>query len=284
MASNWIKVEVITPDKPEIFLISEKLNIDPDMVLGKLIRLWVWADQQIAICNDDSVTDIEHEERKGNASVLSKIAIDRIAFMPGFADALIFVGWLVQDGDSLYFNNFEKHNGKSSKNRSLTNDRVNKARNLKRKRNENGNASSVTGSDQKAVPKEEEEEEEEKDKKHENILPDANENQHQASEVVFISLPLSDGKSFFDVTEGYFLEQVALYPGVNIEQEFRNMLGWLNSNPAKRKTPRGIKRFITTWLQNSQDKPRGWQSDRPAPRDVNQISQPNNTIPPGFRG
>lgn len=46
MASSWIKVEVITPDKPEIFQIAELLNIDPDAVLGKLVRIWAWADQQ----------------------------------------------------------------------------------------------------------------------------------------------------------------------------------------------------------------------------------------------
>ncbi len=165
MASNWIKVEVITPDKPEIFLISEKLNIDPDMVLGKLIRLWVWADQQIAISNADSVTDSEQMERKSNASVLSKIAIDRIAFMPGFADALIYAGWLIQEGDSLFFVNFEKHNGKSSKNRALTNERVNKSRNLKRNGNDKSNAVNVTHSNQKALPEEEEEEEEDKELK-----------------------------------------------------------------------------------------------------------------------
>lgn len=128
----------------------------------------------------------------------------------------------------------------------------------------------------------EQDQEQDQDK---NLIPGADENQHQEPEPVFISLPLSDGKSFFDVTENYMSEQAALYPGINIEQEFRNMRGWLNSNPAKRKTPRGIKRFITTWLQNSQDKPRGWQSGRAAPaRDVNVISQPDKKVPDGFRG
>lgn len=163
MASNWIKVEVITPDKPEIYLISEKLNIDPDMVLGKLIRLWVWADQQIANSNADSVTNGEQEKNRCNAVVLNKIAIDRIAFMPGFADALIHAGWLVQDGDAIYFSNFEKHNGKNSKKRALTNDRVAKSRDMKRACNSESNAGcnadSVTEEDQKELPEEEEEEE-----------------------------------------------------------------------------------------------------------------------------
>lgn len=68
MASNWIKVEVITPDKPEIYHLAERLSLDPDAVLGKLIRLWVWADQQTidgnANCNAVSVTKNAIEGRR----------------------------------------------------------------------------------------------------------------------------------------------------------------------------------------------------------------------------
>lgn len=63
------------------------------------------------------------------------------------------------------------------------------------------------------------------------------------SEPPLISLPLND-KSFHDV----FCEDVdnwkELYPAVDIVQELRKMKGWLNSNPTKRKTRRGINRFI----------------------------------------
>ena len=45
-----------------------------------------------------------------------------------------------------------------------------------------------------------------------------------------------------------------LYPAVDILQELRKMKGWLNANPTKRKTRRGIKRFINSWLSREQDK------------------------------
>jgi hypothetical protein len=35
------------------------------------------------------------------------------------------------------------------------------------------------------------------------------------------------------------------------------MLGWLEANPSRRKTPRGIKRFITAWLSRAQDQAGG---------------------------
>lgn len=143
MASSWIKVEVITPDKPEIFQMAESLNIDPDAVLGKLVRIWTWADQQTV---------------DGNAGSVTKSVLDRLSFVSGFADALISVGWLNQEGGRLYFPNFERHNGDSSKKRALTNRRVTEHRKKEPNSNANRNAASVTTPFQKALPEEEEEE------------------------------------------------------------------------------------------------------------------------------
>jgi len=67
-----------------------------------------------------------------------------------------------------------------------------------------------------------------------------------------ILLPLVD-KSFYDVP----MEKIALwretYPAVDVEQELRRMIAWLDSNPTKRKTRRGIERFINNWLARTQD-------------------------------
>lgn len=71
---------------------------------------------------------------------------------------------------------------------------------------------------------------------------------------VFISLPLVTGSGSFDVTFNYLNSLRQLYPAVDVEQEFRKMYGWLDSNPKNRKTERGIKRFITGWLGRAQDK------------------------------
>jgi len=51
------------------------------------------------------------------------------------------------------------------------------------------------------------------------------------------------------------LEQwTQLYPAVDVEQEIRAMTGWLDANPTRRKTSRGIKRFVNSWLARAQDK------------------------------
>lgn len=71
---------------------------------------------------------------------------------------------------------------------------------------------------------------------------------------VFISLPLVTGSGSFDVTINYLNSLRQLYPAIDVEQEFRKMYAWLDSNPKNRKTERGIKRFITGWLGRAQDK------------------------------
>lgn len=45
-----------------------------------------------------------------------------------------------------------------------------------------------------------------------------------------------------------------LYPAIDVLQQLRSMVGWLDANPTKRKTKQGIKRFINNWLSRTQDK------------------------------
>lgn len=70
---------------------------------------------------------------------------------------------------------------------------------------------------------------------------------------VFISLILND-KTLYPVYEDQIPHWKELYPAVNVEQELRNMAGWCEGNPANRKTRGGIGRFISHWLQKTQDR------------------------------
>lgn len=46
----------------------------------------------------------------------------------------------------------------------------------------------------------------------------------------------------------------SLYPGLDVEQQIRSMVGWCISNTTKRKTKSGIASFITRWLNTEQNK------------------------------
>lgn len=73
------------------------------------------------------------------------------------------------------------------------------------------------------------------------------------SEPALITLPLNDG-SEWPVTTEMVTEWSSLYPAVDVMQELRKMRGWCLSKPKNRKTPRGVRAFITTWLSKEQDR------------------------------
>lgn len=68
-----------------------------------------------------------------------------------------------------------------------------------------------------------------------------------------VSLILND-KSLYCISQPQIDHWKELYPAVDVLQELRKMQGWIESNPAKRKTKNGIERFITGWLAKEQDK------------------------------
>lgn len=74
-----------------------------------------------------------------------------------------------------------------------------------------------------------------------------------ASEPAVITLTLND-KSEYPIFQKDIDEWKELYPAVDVMQQLRHMKAWCDSNPAKRKTKRGVKRFITSWLMKEQDK------------------------------
>lgn len=129
MAGDWIKFDVTTPDKPEVVRMAAALGIDQDAVVGKLLRVWAWADQNTITCNGES-----------NAVTVTSSFLDRLTFCAGFAEAMKSVGWLVGGEGEFTFPNFDRHNGKTAKDRALTNRRVAK----NRVGNAKSNAASVT--------------------------------------------------------------------------------------------------------------------------------------------
>lgn len=72
---------------------------------------------------------------------------------------------------------------------------------------------------------------------------------------VKITIPTA-GKNSEDypITEADVNEWHEAYPAVPIMQELREMRQWAISNPTKRKTARGMRRFITSWLEREQNR------------------------------
>ena len=111
MAGDWIKIEHVTPDKPEVYRMARVLGITAEEVVGRLLRIWIWADQQ---------------SQNGHAVGVTKKDINDISRRDKFAEAMCEVGWLVGDDGELTFPNFERHNSETSKLRALATKRKQK--------------------------------------------------------------------------------------------------------------------------------------------------------------
>lgn len=68
-----------------------------------------------------------------------------------------------------------------------------------------------------------------------------------------ISLPLNDG-TLYPITQPDIDKWTELYPAVNVISELRKMVGWLDANKDRRKTRKGVLRFVVNWLSGQQDK------------------------------
>lgn len=115
MAGDWMKITCDLSDKPEVHQMAGVLNIDPDAVVGKLIRVWSWFDKNTA---------------DGHAVGVTKALLDRLTFCDGFATAMLQVGWLGSDEQTLAIPNFDRHNGETAKSRALAQKRQQKSRSV----------------------------------------------------------------------------------------------------------------------------------------------------------
>lgn len=113
MAGDWIKMRVDLAEDPAVIGIAAQLDIDEFAVVGRLQALWSWADGQ---------------SRDGHAAGVTASWVNRKVQCDGFAEAMVFVGWLQITEGGITFPNFVVHNGESAKARALGKNRKQKQR------------------------------------------------------------------------------------------------------------------------------------------------------------
>lgn len=109
MAGDWIKMRGNLWDDPRVTSICELTDSTEAVVIGCLYWLWATADQ--------------HSE-DGIMPGLTLKSINRKVGLPGFADALVSIGWLADHPEGVRIIHFEDHNGASAKARLMTAKRV----------------------------------------------------------------------------------------------------------------------------------------------------------------
>jgi len=116
MAGDWQMIRLDLHEDPAVIQITATCDglVDEDHTVGKLARLWAWANAQT---------------RDGNASGVTILWLDRYIGVTGFAEAMIFAGWLQANGDTITFPKFDRWMSDSAKTRAKTRKRVEKHRN-----------------------------------------------------------------------------------------------------------------------------------------------------------
>jgi len=228
MGVSWLKVEITTPDKPEILAVAARLDLDPDIVFARWFRLWCWADQNLS--------------RNGHARSVTLAQLDRIAGVTGLAAGFAEQGWIVEAEDGVTFANFDRHNGKSSKERALAQDR-------QRQRRETVTEMSRSGRD-KIVTRERVDKRRVKDSSNDESCSEP----ASGSEPAILVFPcVGRGSKEFRLTQAKIDEYAETYPAVNVLTECRAALQWCRDNPKRRKTAKGVPAFLGKWMARQQN-------------------------------
>ena len=253
MSIPWIKIEATLPHKPEVMRIASKLGISEFAVVGHLVAFWVWCDGNL----------------KGQCPRFfgTVSGLDRIAGRDGFTQAMIEAEWLATDGQEFWIPNFDRHLDQSAKTRAFE---------AERKRRQRNSRDSVPD-DAGHCPKKNRTRGEERrvDNKHTDAGASCADAASQGS-AQQTSPPApakrkprplrqlceeSEAVAEFPVVGGgvWWLpgwkadEWAEVFTGVDVPSEVNKALQWLRDNPSKRKTHRGMLRFLNQWIERAQN-------------------------------
>ncbi|HBL6038418.1 TPA: Pyocin large subunit [Enterobacter hormaechei] len=272
MAGDWIKMRADLHTHPKVVRMASALKADRLRIVGGLHSAWCLFD----VHSVDGLLD-----------GYSADTLDDLIGFPGFSRAMMAVGWLEENGESLVMPRFEAHNGQSAKRRAQDADRK---RNVRK--------ASASEADKKRT-REEKRREDIKDKPHtggEQNSPVDNsagggEPDPDANNAMLNGYVAPGGMGEFGKFQMHdnwkpdpqFIQRAALW-GITLKTDI---------------TPFELAEFITYWKaegkafhhdQWQQKLARSVQQSRTRPvaqqqrRDINDVPEPDKAIPQGFRG
>lgn len=229
MAGEWLKFDASTPDKPEVLAITVAMGWDdPDLTVGKLLRMWRWFDQQTI---------------DGNAPGVTSALLDRLIGVSGLCAAMESVGWLEVYEGGIILPNFDRHNGKTAKNRALTAKRV-----ANHKTNADGNAKANAPIVSDALPREEKKREEKNKEEKTSKKPAPRSASLSISDLTALQVDEQVAKEFLAIrkTKRAPLTELAL-AGIRREAEG---VGWTLDQTLRKCIERGWQGFEAGWVRN----------------------------------
>jgi len=102
--SSWIKLTKDLSSRPEVIAMSGFLSIDCFGIVGRLSDFWGWVDTN---------------SPDGTVKFIGAAQVDALVNTPGFAEALVKVGWLEVNESGIALPRWDRHNSMSAKARGL---------------------------------------------------------------------------------------------------------------------------------------------------------------------
>jgi hypothetical protein len=266
MANDWIKMRTDLYRDPKVSVMADELmdpdgelsayinqncmrnmtvtrNVTRNACVGALLSVWgVMRHRGVRVGDDLTCLGV------------SLAVLDDISDMPGFGDAMNEVGWVREDDHGLVFPRFfaDYNVEPDGKNKSKNAER--QARYREKKRLGFTPDSNVTGNVTRNVT----------------VTPRVEESRaEQSIEVTKVTScpkpakadpgPLADhgftlsNGSLWRPTVSKVHEWQATFPVMDLDAQLRLAGQWLKDNPAKRKTERGMHRFLFAWLERAQN-------------------------------
>lgn len=107
---------------------------------------------------------------------------------------------------------------------------------------------------------EREEDDQEKDDQDDQEEEREEEKPTTASEPIFLTFKCDGKVKTWDLLESRVQRYEANYKTIDVRDQMRRAWQWLDDNPHKRKTPRGMPNYLTSWLNRAVD----WKRDNPS--------------------
>lgn len=297
MAGDWIKIRPSLLTSPKVNGIARILESDPrvsrnlstgfngpmsevvtrnvmrNVTVSLLVIIWGAANEHTTdgIFKNADLSDI-----------------DDMVGVPGFGEAMQAVGWAEFDEENncVILPNFNEYNT-CGKDRSSEKNAERQRRYREKRRNNKGDGdekSNVT----RDVTNNDREEKRREDISNANAL-DSSCSEPEVSKPpidhspIFILIPTNKFNTSGEqhpVTENQIHDWVIAYPAVDVRRVLAQIRSWSTNNPAKRKTVKGMNRFIDSWLAreqnsggnghatNQQHRVTGSGASKPSPADL----------------
>lgn len=236
MAGDWIKMRCNLDTDPAVVRIASGLEADRFSVVGRLHKIWAWANEHLTDGQDVPITTA---------------FLDQLVDCSGFAEAMRSVGWLSGRDGNLCFPSFSRHNGASAKARALDADRKKSARKTSDKCP--GDNRTETGPEKRR---------EEKSINTgitnvilvDNELPTGSEVKKPSKEPDSSGIVFAMRSGTYDLDERKLAGYVAAYR-FDVRRELMKAALWLRDNQHRRpRSKSSMQAFITRWLNRHDDR------------------------------